>query len=61
MSRLLREVVFHSWTADGTGLIFRGRDSSGRRSADTVPVAGGTPRPIAVVDNGTGVARGGWA
>ena len=49
------------WMADGATLIFRGRDSSGGRSIFTVPVAGGTPRKIAIVDNGIGAVRGGWA
>ena len=49
------------WTGDGATLVFRGRDPSARRSLYTVPVAGGAPRQIAVVDNGAGVVRGGWA
>ena len=49
------------WMDDGVTLIFRGRDASGGRSVFTVPVAGGTPRKVAVVDNGIGAVRGGWA
>ena len=49
------------WIDGGATLIFRGRDASGGRSIFTVPAAGGVPRQIAVVDNGVGAVRGGWA
>jgi eukaryotic-like serine/threonine-protein kinase len=49
------------FTDDGKSLVFRGRDTQGRRAIYTIPIAGGTPRLVAWVDaDGSSTLRGGW-
>ena len=49
------------WSEDGTQLIFHGHEARGRAAVFSIPVAGGTPRPLAVFENPSVAAlRGGW-
>lgn len=49
------------WTADGKSVVFRARDTRGRRGIYTIPVSGGVPRLLAWVDEeGVSTLRGGW-
>jgi eukaryotic-like serine/threonine-protein kinase len=49
------------WTDDGKSLVFRGRDTQGRRAIYTIPIAGGPPRLVAWIDpEGSSTLRGGW-
>ena len=49
------------WSADGKQLTFHGHDARGRAAVFTIPVAGGTPRLLAVFeDPSISAVRGGW-
>jgi hypothetical protein len=49
------------WRANGTELVFHGRDASGRAAVFSLPAAGGTPRLLALFeDPNLSALRGGW-